>query len=285
MRRSVTALVLLLTAAFTVTAVPGPAGADAGLRYVNLGDSYSAGSGVTPINPAMPPECWQSTNNFAHVVARKVAATLTDVSCGGAQTSHFTKAQYPGLAPQLDAVKPDTQLVTMTIGGNDGGLFIGAVASCAAAGFAALGRGTPCADKYGAKYDTLIDTQTYPNVKHALELVIAKAPGARVAILGYPWIMPATKGCYTKMPVAPGDVPYLRSLQAHLNAVIARAAAETGATYVDLSTVSNGHDACALAATRWVEPVLGAKQVVPVHPNKLGEAGMAAQTEAVLGLS
>ncbi len=286
MRRSAVSFVALaLAIAAAALVVPAPAGADAPLRYVNLGDSYSAGSGVLPINPAMPPECWQSTNNFAHVVARRIGASLTDVSCGGAQTKDFTSAQYPGTHAQLDAVHADTQLVTMTIGGNDGALFFSAVASCAAVGFAALGRGTPCRDKYGAKFDTLIDTQTYPAIVHALELVMAKAPGARVAILGYPWIMPPTRGCYTKMPVAPGDVPYLRALQAHLNAAIGLAAAATGATYVNLNTVSNGHDACAPAAVRWVEPVLGAKQLVPIHPNKLGEAGMAAQTEAVLGLS
>ena len=47
----------------------------------------------------------------------------------------------------------------------------------------------------------------------------------RVAILGYPWILPATGGCFPQMPVATGDVPYLRNEQATLNSAVKRAAA------------------------------------------------------------
>ncbi len=88
---SLVALALAITGAALV--VQAPAGADTPLRYVNLGDSYSAGSGVLPINPAMPPECWQSTNNFAHVVARSIGASLTDVSFRGSQTTDITPGQ------------------------------------------------------------------------------------------------------------------------------------------------------------------------------------------------
>jgi len=63
----------------------------------------------------------------------------------------------------------------------------------------------------------------------------------------------------------------------------ARAAA-TGATYVDFSKVSEGHDACQPIGTRWIEPVVGTTQAVVVHPNALGESQMAAQTIKVLHL-
>lgn len=108
--------------------------------------------------------------------------------------------------------------------------------------------------------------------------------GARVAILGCPWIMPASGGCFDKMPVAQGDVPYVRGIQATLNDGVRRAAAATGATYVNLDTASNGHDACEPLGIRWVEPVLQGTNPVIVHPNALGESEMAAQTVTVLGL-
>lgn len=79
------------------------------------------------------------------------------------------------------------------------------------------------------------------------------------------------------MPVAEGDVPYLRSLQATLNDAVARAAAQTGVTYVDMSRASEGHDACAPLGVRWIEPVLQGTNPVVVHPNALGEAAMADQ--------
>ena len=86
------------------------------------------------------------------------------------------------------------------------------------------------------------------------------------------------------MPVASGDVPYLRNEQATLNSAVKRAAAKTGATYVDMSVVSNGHDACKAAGVRWIEPVVGGTNPVIVHPNALGESKMAARTLTVLHL-
>ncbi len=118
----------------------------------------------------------------------------------------------------------------------------------------------------------------------ALEAVRAATPDAEVAILGYPWIVPTSVGCFDRMPIAEGDVPYLRSLQATLNDVVRRAADETGATYVDLSRVSDGHDACQPLGVRWVEPVLQGTNPVIVHPNALGEAAMAARAMEVLRL-
>jgi hypothetical protein len=96
--------------------------------------------------------------------------------------------------------------------------------------------------------------------------------------------MPETGGCFDKMPIAQGDVPYVRGIQATLNNAVRRAAAATGATYVNFSRVSNGHDACQPIGVRWVEPVFQGTNPVIVHPNALGESEMAAQTMTVLGL-
>jgi lysophospholipase L1-like esterase len=277
-------LALALTSA--VVAAASPAGAAESLEYVALGDSYSAGSGIWPPDPQGSPLCLRTTSNYPHIVAASTGASLRDVTCGAAQTKHFYSAQYPGVPAQLDALRSTTDLVTLTIGGNDNNTFIGAILACGSAGAATLGFGSPCKDLYGSRFDRDIDAKTYPAVKKALTDIHAKSPDARVAILGYPWIVPTqfVSSCYAKMPIARGDVPYLRALQAHLNAVIARAASETGTTFVDLATASNGHDACAPVGTRWVEPVLFGTNTVPVHPNALGEAAMATRTMAVLGL-
>lgn len=263
------------------SAVPSQAAGP--LRYVALGDSYSAASGVLPPDPTTP-QCLRSTSNYAHVIAGRTGARLTDVTCGGAQTKDYFSAQFPGVAPQLDAVHRGTQLVTMTIGGNDDNTFIDSIAECGAAGLSTLGKGSPCKDRYGASFAHDIRHRTYPALVRALKAVRAKAPHARVAILGYPWILPRTVGCFDKMPVARGDVPYLRGVQATLNDAVRRAAAATGATYVNLSRVSEGHDACQPMGVRWVEPVLQGTNPVVVHPNALGEAHLARTAMRVLGL-
>ncbi|HEY7593861.1 MAG TPA: SGNH/GDSL hydrolase family protein [Actinophytocola sp.] len=277
-------LLASVTAALALLSLTTDAQAAEPLTYVALGDSYSAASGVLPPDPAAPPLCLRSTRNFAHVIAQRTGARLTDVSCGAAETRHFTTAQYPGVPPQLAALEADAGLVTMTIGGNDGGVFIGALLACGTAGIATLGHGSPCEDLYGSRFEDTVRTTTYPALVSALTAVRNKAPQARIAILGYPWILPPATGCFDKMPVAKGDVAYLRSLQATLNDAVARAAAATGATYVDMGQASEGHDACQPLGVRWIEPVLQTTNPVVVHPNALGEANMATQVMRVLGL-
>jgi hypothetical protein len=253
------------------------------LRYVAMGDSYSAASGVLPVDP-FAPQCLRSTRNYPHVIARKTGAQLKDVTCGAAETGDYFESQYPGVAPQLDALGTGTELVTMTIGGNDSGVFIDAILSCGASGLLSLGQGSPCKDRYGTSFEDTIRNTTYPSLVRALTAVHASSPGAKVGILGYPWIMPATGGCFDKMPVAAGDVPYVRGIQATLNDAVRRAAVATGSTYVNLNRVSEGHDACKPIGTRWVEPVLQGTNPVIVHPNALGESEMAAQAIKVLKL-
>src|SRR3954464_9138202 len=283
-RRAVVSALTAAAAVIAVVAAPPPSQAAKGpLRYVALGDSYSAASGVLPPDPSSP-LCARSTSNYPHLIAAATGASFTDVTCGAAQTKDFFTGQYPGVAPQLDAVHRHTQLVTMTIGGNDNNTFIGAIAECGAAGLSTLGQGSPCRDQYGNQFRHDIRHTTYPALVKALTAVHHAAPHARVAILGYPWILPETEGCFDKMPVARGDVPYLRHVESTLNDAVRRAAAATGSPYVDLSRASEGHDACQPVGTRWIEPVLQGTNPVVVHPNGLGERHLARRTMRVVHL-
>jgi hypothetical protein len=284
MRRTLAALAAVAAALTTVVAVHAPTEAARGpLRYVALGDSYSAASGVLPLDPTSP-LCARSTANYPHVIAATADVRLTDVTCGAAETKDFRESQYPGVAPQLDALGRRTQLVTMTIGGNDNNTFIGAIVKCGAAGLSTLGQGSPCRDTYGNQFRHDIRHTTYPALVKALKAVHRRAPHARVAILGYPWILPPTNGCFDKMPVAKGDVPYLRRVQATLNNAVRRAADATASRYISFSRVSEGHDACQPQGVRWIEPVLQGTNPVVVHPNALGERRMAKRTIGVLHL-
>ncbi|MEY9874849.1 lysophospholipase L1-like esterase [Streptacidiphilus sp. MAP12-33] len=285
-RRLAAAVAAVSAVAGAVLALPAQAQADSSVNYVALGDSYSAGSGILPLDLSAPLECARSSLNYPHDLANRLGLDLDDVTCGGAKTQDYSGSQYPGVAPQLDALNDGTNLVTMTIGGNDSNTFIDAILACGSAGIATLGFGHPCQSIYGSTFDNTIDTTTYASLDATLAAVKAKAPNARIAILGYPWIVPAqaVSGCYAKMPIASGDIPYLRDLESHLSAAIQRAAADNGVTYVDMSAVSNGHDACEPVGTRWIEPILFGTNYVPVHPNATGEQAMADQTAATLGL-
>ncbi len=117
-----------------------------------------------------------------------------------------------------------------------------------------------------------------------MSAVSAKAPRASIVILGYRQILPPTGSpeCCAITGVSEGDVPWLVNQQEVANDVVRRAAAATGARYVDTSTPSAGRGACA-GADRWMEPLVGPVNAFPVHPNATGEAAMARETLAAIG--
>ena len=78
-----------------------------------------------------------------------------------------------------------------------------------------------------------------------------------------------------ELPVADGDIAYLREKQKELNAMLAAQAAANGASLIDWYRASIGHDACKPPLIRWVEPLVPANAAAPVHPNLLGMIGAA----------
>ena len=283
MRRVITLLASVAIAFGGVVAAAGPAGAaeehESNSPYVAMGDSYSSAAGVNPLVPTAPPTCSRSQLNFAHDIAAALhPASFTDVTCSGAKTADFFTSQAQGVPPQLRALTTNTRLVTMTIGGNDENVFVDSFFGCVTISLQSGSPfGNPCQRKYGSTFTDLIKTQTYAHVVRALRAVRSKAPHAEVFILGYPRILPA-KGvlaCYPSMPISMGDVPWLVREQETLNTVVRRAAAATGARFVDTYTPSAGHDACQAPGTRWIEPASNPINAFPVHPNAAGEAAMA----------
>jgi lysophospholipase L1-like esterase len=264
--RRLLALVALLATAIAANA----ASAAAQPNYVSLGDSYTAG----PLIPVQLPPfgCLKSSNNYPHLAAGRIGLPLRDASCSGAETVHMTQAQNvtPGPnPPQFDSLGADTRVVTVGIGGNDIG-FSSIAQSC----FSATPFGHPCRDRYvvdgqdelGARIDA-----TAPKVAEVLRGIRARSPDARVFVVNYLPIFPETGyGCYPQIPVAWADVPYLRSVQRRLNAMLAEQAAANGATLVDAYRHGIGHDACKIPAVRWNEPLVPASPAAPLHPNLQG---------------
>jgi hypothetical protein len=57
--------------------------------------------------------------------------------------------------------------------------------------------------------------------------------------------------------------------------MLADAADEGGAEFVDTYHSSIGHDVCKLPGTKWVEGLIPTSPAAPVHPNALGERNSA----------
>ena len=113
--------------------------------------------------------------------------------------------------------------------------------------------------------------ETAPKVATVLQGIRTRAPASRVFVINYPAILPDTgPGCWPQIPVADGDVAWLREKQKELNAMLAGQAASNGAGLIDWYTPSIGHDACQLPGIKWVEGPAPMNAAAPVHPNLLG---------------
>lgn len=279
-RAVITAAVLVLTAgAATAEAAPSYR------KYVALGDSFAAIASVFTTQGT--PGCYRSTDNYAGNVAKALGASLDDRSCSAAKTEHMTAPQSTPMfatnAPQFDGLTADTDLVTVTIGGNDLG-FENVIATC---GLLTVTDplGNPCerhnnstgTDRLVAKIDQLA-----PKIGAVLDGIETRAPKAKIVVIGYLPLLPPTTGCFPLTPMALGDVAYLHGIQLKLNAMLAAQASAHRATAVDLTGV-RGHDVCQLPWNRWVEPVLPAAPTTPFHPNVAGQRGVADLILGALG--
>ncbi|SFA97344.1 GDSL-like Lipase/Acylhydrolase family protein [Amycolatopsis marina] len=249
-------------------------------QYVALGDSYTS---APQIGPAVGPSgCHRSENNYPHLMAAELdPAGFVDVSCGGATTAHLTTPQDIGQEvqpPQLDALTPDTTLVTLGIGGNDVGL-VQLASECVSSEQSK----SPCRDRLTAGgLDRLAEAikSTETKVSAALTEIHDRAPQARVLVVGYPTVLPAPgEGCWPELPIGAPDVAYLRDALDALNTMLDEQAAAGGAEFVDTATPTLGHDICRPQDVRWVEGLTSTADSAPLHPTARGQQAMA---EAVL---
>jgi lysophospholipase L1-like esterase len=213
------------------------------LTYVALGDSYTSAP-LVPVTDVAK-FCFRSNHNYPSVAARELGATLTDVSCGGARTVDLRANQHPDVPPQLAALNANVDLVTIGIGGNDEGLFQQLVTKCPQLRAKDPG-GAPCqAAMTAGSGDALLKILKRTGValtKSLLE-VHRLAPKAEVLVVGYPQIVAVGSGC-TQLPLAGGDYAYAAKVNLALTEMVKLAAEASRSTYVDVYSVSKGHDIC-----------------------------------------
>jgi len=281
---------LIVAGLATIATTAGPADAAPATRltppvvtrYVALGDSYTAGP-LIPVTQVAN-GCFRSTNNYPSLVARALAVpTFVDVSCSGAQTKDMTTGQLPGVAPQFDALTPDTDLVSVSIGGNDFSVFGTLVGFCPTLR-ASDPTGAPCRDAMRAdgRDRLLADVQqTSQRVETVVRRVHELAPHARVVVVGYPQIAPRQGTCPDLLPLADGDYQYANQVNKRLTQALQHAAAVTHSSYVNLFLASRGHDIC--SAQPWINgQFTDPTRALNFHPFAVEEAAAAQLVLAAL---
>ncbi|MFB6722693.1 SGNH/GDSL hydrolase family protein [Kribbella sp. NPDC056345] len=272
---------LLMT---TVLTVPAHADSPRFTEYVALGDSYTSAPFV-PIPDLLSLGCARSFSNYPKMVAGALGIYhFTDVSCGGADTTHMLNPQSTVLGtarPQFDALTPRTDLVTVGIGGNDFGVFGSIISTCPGLR-ASDPTGAPCKAHFTVDgVDTLKAkiAQTQTRIATVVQGIKQRSPQATILLIGYPKIAPEHGTCPDILPFADGDYSYLYSIEQALNAAVSNAAAATGATYVDTFGPSTGHDACAPDGVAWIQGKdLNLLRAANYHPRYEGQAGVASIT-------
>ncbi len=246
--------------------------------YVAMGDSYTAAQGVprTDWNDG----CQQSERNYPTLVADKLAEVagvgtvdLVDVSCSGAATLHMERERDAGGAalhpPQYDALSADTDLVSVSVGYNDFRIFHTLFGRCVAMA-AKDPQGSPCRDRLvrpnGFDFLDKRVEEVGDRVAEVVRGIRERAPEARILVLSYPHLVPAEGTCSQRLPLATGDYPYVRGVNVHMAKVLEAAAdGVEGAEFVDVTSASEGHDACSDDA--WVGGVAPlSSRGVAYHP-------------------
>lgn len=270
-------------------AAPPPSAVDgSSYRYVALGDSWAAGPLMTlPVGE--PLFCARSSTNYPHQLARRLGVDeFVDATCGSAKLEHLTEPQQVdpldlgldlGTArPQADALTPDTDLVTITMGGNDIGLPEFAL-GCANLTSARLGPppfGQPCVEIYTAGGVDEVSEEIWSTRRAAVAAfreVRRRAPDAAIYVVGYPSGLPqGGEGCWGRWPILDVDAGYIDAKMQEMNDMLASAARRAKVRFVDAYTSSLGHDACKPPAQAWVNGLSFSPDGIPLHPNSRSAA-------------
>lgn len=247
---------VLAVAALALTAcggaskpAPSPTTADRFYdQYVALGDSYTAAPLVGASSVDDP--CVRSDVDYPRLLARYLGASVLDRSCTGADLSNLVGRQLlkgTKAEPQLASVTPQTDLVTVGIGGNP---------AAAQAWFEVCPAlreddpdGAPCREHFREEGDgtdaiARILRGERKQLVTVLRTIHERAPQARVFVIGYPAIFPEKGHCPDRLTLAKGDVSYARETLRLLNRQLELAAQKADAEYVDVYAATRGHDIC-----------------------------------------
>ncbi|MCZ4125028.1 SGNH/GDSL hydrolase family protein [Streptomyces sp. H39-S7] len=240
------------------------------VEYVALGDSFAA----APLVPRTDPgnlACLRSLSDYPHIAARALGARLTDVSCSGARVTDFSGRQFGFVPPQYKALSARTDIVSLTIGGNDTDLVTRAI-SCV--NLLPEPLGTSCADRLtaGGRDRIAEDIDRWaPSLGTALDEIHRRAPHAKVFVVGYGTYI-QQDGCFPRQPIRARDANYVQGAVNKLGDALRTQSAAHDATFVDTVPLSAGHDSCAPAGTRFIEGLVPTSSALPLHPNAAGSA-------------
>jgi lysophospholipase L1-like esterase len=235
-------------------------------EYVALGSSYAAGAGLGSRQPGSPRLCQRSDDGYPPRLARKLGLSFVDMTCSGSVTRHVRGGSQFFQHAQIRTLDRRTQLVTITVGGNDVGFVRDLYLLAERNSNTALGwlvrkvwNGPPPIGRrnYGKLHGEL---------KTLFRTIRERAPDAKIVVATYPAVLPR-RGTCRQLRLSSAEVDLMRGVEDRL-AAVTRSAAEGGeATVVDMHALGARHHAC--SALPWMRG-WGTVSQSPFHPTVLG---------------
>lgn len=260
----VTAGVLLTSPTAQAVPMQDDPTANAGEEYVALGDSYSSGTGTRSYLDDGS-TCQRSALAYPSLIAADRGYELNFRACSG--------ARIPDVAGlQLDALDSGTELVTLSVGGNDAG-FAEVLTECAQPGW------TSDCDAAIDGAESFVNNTLPDQLAGLYASVSSAAPNAEVVVVGYPRLFMG-EDCNALTWFSPQEQTRLNAMADLLNAKTASAADGHGFAFADPTGRFTGHAVCDDP-----EYVNGLSDPISesYHPNALGHsAGYAPTVSPVL---
>ncbi len=245
---------LLLAAGATLFGAAHASAAQADFGYVALGDSYSSGVGAGNYDGASG-NCKRTSRAYPALwAAAHAPQTFSFTACSGARTGDV-------LSGQLAPLNSGTDLVSITIGGNDAG-FSDVMTTCV------LQSESTCVNRVN-QAKAYVDTTLPGLLDQVYNAIDSRAPAARVVVIGYPRFYKLNGTCTTGL--TEGERTAINGASDHLNAAIAKRAADHGFTFASVAGAFTGHEICSGAA--WLHSVNWLNIGESYHPTAAGQSG------------
>ncbi|MGW2560243.1 SGNH/GDSL hydrolase family protein [Streptomyces sp. NPDC001514] len=226
----------------------------AALDYVALGDSYSSGLGAGSYISSSG-NCKRTNRAYPALwAAANSPSSFAFTACSGARTSDVT-------ANQLGPVTSATDLVSITIGGNDAG-FSDVMTTCVLQSESTCIARVEEAKRY-------VDTTLPGRLDSVYSAIRSRASAAHVVVLGYPRFYKLAGSCIAGL--SENERAAINGGADHLNAAIAKRAADHGFTFADVVPAFTGHEICSGAA--WLHSVNWLNISESYHPTASGQSG------------
>lgn len=244
----------LLLAAGAALFGAGQATAAADFGYVALGDSYSSGVGAGNYDSASG-NCKRTTRAYPALwAAAHSPQTFSFAACSGARTGDV-------MSGQLTPLNAGTDLVSITIGGNDAG-FSDVMTTCV------LQSEATCVSRVN-QAKAYVDSTLPGQLDQVYNAIQSRSPGARVVVLGYPRFYKLNGNCVAGL--SEGERTAINGASDYLNAAIAKRAANHGFAFASVAGAFTGHEIC--SGSEWLHSLNWLNIGESYHPTAAGQSG------------